>query len=159
MEICRINFDLNRKNIKNNLKKNNDNKAVSDIVGTILILLIAIAIFSVLYIFVLSQFFMSDSQSVPVVDIISTIEGNDIILEHRGGDTLSLNLTLSVTIDGLTQKSTVGNYLNIKSKEDGSWGIGERLVYPAAGDISNSMVNVTIIDEENQYVIMMGNLQ
>ena len=63
-----------------NLK--NSNNAVSELLGTILLLGIAVAIFSVLYLIVLSQSF---DTSEPNPTIVATIEDNYIIFEHRGG--------------------------------------------------------------------------
>ena len=159
MENCNLYFDADKKTMRRNIKIKRGNKAVSDVVGTILLLIIAVSIFSVLYFVVLSPVFMPDSHSAPVsVDIIGTIEGNNIILEHRGGDAISLDSTLLVNIGGLKQKSTVKDYLNNESKEDGNWNMGERLVYPA-GDITGLQVEVTVIDEGCNYVIISGSLQ
>ena len=159
MENCNLYFDAVKKTMKQNIKIKRGNKAVSDIVGTILLLIIAVSIFSVLFFVVLSPILMPDSHNHSVsVDIIGTIEGNNIILEHRGGDAISLDSTLLVNIGGLKQKSTVKDYLNNESKEDGDWNMGEKLVYPA-GDITGLEVEVTVIDEGSNSVVMAGKLQ
>jgi FlaG/FlaF family flagellin (archaellin) len=141
------------------MKFKRDNMAVSEIIGTILLLTIAVFIFSALYISILLPVFFPDSNSAPVsVDIIGTLEGNTIILEHRGGDKLALDSMFLVTVGGIEQEFKVGDYLNIESKEDGYWTVGERIVFPA-GDTAGIQVEITIIDGDSNYVALFGILQ
>ena len=131
------------------------NIAVSEIVGTLLLLGISVSLFSVIY---LSVLIVSPSPTRPSVNLICTVEKNNIILEHRGGKTLDLDTEIIVTTNGTNETLTVNDYMNNESKENGVWNIGERVVYPA-GDITDLKVLVTVVDVYSNSVIMMAVLQ
>ena len=131
------------------------NKAVSETVGTLLLLGIAVTLFSVIYLSVLTVF---HSTTRPSVNLICTVEENNVILEHRGGKTLDLDTELSVTIAGINEKFKVGDYLNNESKDNGVWNMGERVIYPA-GDVMDLEVWVSVVDVQSNSVIMMGIIQ
>ena len=119
-----------------NLKK--DNIAVSEVLGTILLLMIATTLFSVV---LYSVNFQTPQAATPVVNIIGTLEGNNIILEHRGGETLPLNTKIVLEIDGqiIELSANDSNYLNDKSKNNNVWNLGERLVLSGI-DITNNCI-------------------
>jgi hypothetical protein len=131
------------------------NIAVSETVGTLLLLGISVSLFSVIY---LSVLMVSPSPTRPSVNLICTVEKNNITLEHRGGKTLDLDTEIIVTTNGTNETLTVNDYMNNESKENGVWNIGERVVYPA-GDITDLKVSVTVVDVYSNSVIMMAVLQ
>jgi len=131
------------------------NIAVSETVGTLLLLGISVSLFSVIY---LSVLIVSPSPIRPSVNLICTVEKNNITLEHRGGKTLDLDTEIIVTTNGTDETLTVNDYMNNESKENGVWNIGERVVYPA-GDITDLKVSVTVVDVYSNSVIMMAVLQ
>ncbi len=131
------------------------NLAVSETVGTLLLLSISISLFSVIYFSVLT---ISPSPITPAVNLICKFEKNNITLEHRGGKTLDLDTEIIVTTNGTNETLTVNDYMNNESKENGVWNIGERVVYPA-GDITDLKVSVTVVDVYSNSVIMMAVLQ
>jgi FlaG/FlaF family flagellin (archaellin) len=119
-----------------------DNRAVSEIVGTLLLLGISISLFSVIYLSVLTIYPSSAKQS---VNLICSAEENNIIIEHRGGKTLDLYTKFIVTIDGMNKEFTVGDYLNNEYGIDGIWNIGERVVLPV-GNITDKKVTISGVD-------------
>ena len=131
------------------------NIAVSETVGTLLLLGISVSLFSVIY---LSVLMVSPFPTRPSVNLICTVEKNNITLEHRGGKTLDLDTEIIVTTNGTNETLTVNDYMNNESKENGVWNIGERVVYPA-GDITDLKVSVTVVDVYSNSVIMMAVLQ
>ena len=131
------------------------NKAVSEIVGTLLLLGISISLFSVIY---LSVSTIYPSAARPSVNLICSVEKNKIIIEHRGGKTLDLDTKFTVTIAGTNEKFTVSDYLNNKSRDNGVWNIGEQVVLPV-GDIADKNVSVSVIDVHSNSIIMMVVLQ
>jgi FlaG/FlaF family flagellin (archaellin) len=133
-------------------KKSDD--AVSEVIGAILMVGIGVALFSLLYFIVMSYPFTPPS---PSVDIVGTIEGNSIILEHRGGDSLDLDTTVSFAVGGTRNSTTVDDYL-IDSNENGRWDIGERLVIPC-GDMTNLQVEATVVDMDSNSIVIMAVLQ
>ena len=66
------------------------NLGVTEVVGTLILLMISISIFSVLNFYVLTFDSPNNSAS---TNIIGYVDGNDLILEHRGGVQLELNET------------------------------------------------------------------
>jgi len=132
-------------------------KAVSEIIGTVLLLMISVMFFTVLYFQVLS----APTPTPPIiVNIAGTIEENCILLEHRGGEILSLDTEISITIDGSTVDMTVGEYLDNESKDDGVWSLGERMVYPIKIDIldlnKNPQAEIVVIDRDSNSLVMIG---
>lgn len=152
------------------MKIKREDEAVSEIVGTILLLLIAMAVLSSVYMYVLSYPLPNPA---PHVEIVGTLEGRnriltglgtyeeecDIVLTHRGGESLSLlDLKVLIAIDNTVENITIGDYLDSKSKEDGRWGIGEQLVLPAR-DITNLQIEITVVDTVSDSVIFTGIFQ
>jgi len=132
------------------------NKAVSEILGTILLLMIAVSCFTVLYYFVLSAPAPTPG---PIVEISGTIDENHIILMHRGGETLSLDTEIFMTIGGNTESMTVGDFLDNESKEDGVWGLGEKVVYPVVFDfdyLNYPQADIMVVDVESNSAVLIG---
>jgi len=126
--------------------------AVSEIFGTMVLLAIVAAVFSGISTFVLAP--PSDIPQ-PFVTITGEMEGTNITLTHRGGDSLPLSSLLSVTVGDSTNSTIVGDCLDSASKDDGQWNIGEKLNYHS-GIITNQEVKVTVTDVESNSVIFIG---
>jgi len=151
------------------MKIEREDRAISQIVGAILLLLIALAILSTVYMYVLSYPLPNPA---PNVEIVGTMEGRNriltglgtyeeecnVVLIHRGGESLPLDLKISIAIGDTMEIKTVGDCLDSKSKEDGVWGVGEQLVYTAK-DITNYRINVMVVDTVSDSVIFTGFLQ
>lgn len=105
------------------------NSAVSEIVATMLLLIIAISATSVIYVNVLSE---EGPERTTHYNIVSTIEGLNVILEHQGGDPISLETDISFQIGSseTTFKPKDKKYLDPVDKADGYWDFGERIVFP-----------------------------
>lgn len=147
------------------MKKEKTNPGVSDVLGTILLLGMAVALFSVLSAVVLSYPF---HPSTPEVNIIGFIDGNNIILEHLGGENLGLDTRIIVTInntDSYQFNVNDDSILDDNLKNDGYWNIGENVVINATDnpvfnrDIKTSKVDVTVVDVMSNSVVLMGTLQ
>lgn len=133
--------------------------AVSEILGTILLLVMAIAIFTSVYFFVIDQSTNSNDRIPPSSSIAGlTSGGQHIILEHRGGEDVSLESQIVLLIGGKGYTFTVGDLMDLESKNDGAWNIGEKLVFSSV-DITDLQVEVTITDTESNSIIMSGVLQ
>jgi len=129
-------------------------KAVSEILGTQLLLGIAISLFSLLSVIVLSYPF---DPSTPSVDLVGMVDQGDIIIEHRGGERLSLDTNVVILIDGFRNEMTIKDHLANEFKTDGYWDIGEKFVYP--GISPDSKVRVIITDIVSNSVIMNNIVQ
>lgn len=138
-------------NLRKMEKMKRSNKAVSEIVGTLLLLGMSISFFTVIYISVLTLY---PTASSPSVNFICSIEDENVTLEHRGGKSLDLDTKLILSIDGVNDKFKAGDYLNNEAKANGLWDIGERIVY-FVGDITNKNVSVSVVDVKSNSVIML----
>lgn len=140
------------------MKNKGSNEAVSDIVGTVLLLGMTIALFSVLCIGVLSH---PSSPSEPAVNLVGTINDGKLYLEHCGGEALDLDTKVIITIgDNSSESIIVGDqdYLNEDAKKDNLWNIGEGLVYENA-NMHGEQVKFTVVDTKSNSVIMLGSLK
>lgn len=143
-----------RKNIR---KLKDSNEMVSEILGTVLLIGIVVAIFSTMYVSVISY---PNPEPSSYARLVATIEGNNIIMEHRGGDALSLNTKFQITIGNKTTTLTIGekNYLDNEAKKDKKWNVGERLVFPFDYNLSHCEAQITAVDRNSKSLIMMGSL-
>lgn len=133
------------------------NEAVSEVIGTVLLLGIAIALFALLHIIVFSYPF---NPPPPSVSLIGTVDDEGmIVLEHLGGDSLGLSTKIIITVGDTSASNTIGdgNYLD-DSNGNGEWNIGEKLVInPEMG--ASGTVEVTVVDVESNSIVMMGKIR
>ena len=123
----------------------NSDSGVSEVIGTVLLLAMAVSIFSIIYVTVLSHP-LDTSELNPT--IVATVEGNNIIFEHRGGEELNLETKIKIEIGNDTVSKTVGELL-IDSNGDDLWNIGERLAYEFNYSLNSLEADVTSIDVGN----------
>jgi len=147
---------------KKNIRRFKDsNNMVAEIIGTVLLLGIAVAIFSTLYVVVFAYPFPTSS---PNVTLIGTIEGSNIIIEHHSGEALSLDTEIPIIIDGEkvligdNRTPTARDLLDDASKKDGVWNIGERIVYPFVYNINGTQVEIMTVDVESNSLVLIGTL-
>jgi len=133
--------------------------AVSEIIGVILLLAMATALFSTVYLFVMNDALDISKNSPPSVTVLGTIGGSDIILEHRSGETLSLDTEIMITISGIVYNMTVGDLMNNESKEDGKWSIGEKLTYDSSMVLTGRQVGILIIDTKSDSMMIQNIFQ
>lgn len=99
---------------------------VTEVVGTFLLLGIAVAIFSVVYVTVIPSEGPPDFTK---RDIVSTVEGTNIVLEHRGGHPMSLDTEISFTIGAYSKTIHPRGNLSLDTdNDDDLWNVGERVV-------------------------------
>jgi len=140
---------VNSKNIRAKL-------AVSEIIGTILMLGIATTFFSILYFNVVNT---PTPTPAPIVEISGMQEDNQIIVTHRGGEPLDLDTELIINLGGNSSRFKIGDFLDNKSKDDGVWSLGEKIVYPIEYNFDYSVypkVEINVIDKVSNSIIMTG---
>lgn len=141
-------------------KKRPSDHAVSEIVGTLLLIGIGISLVVALAIVTFSISYAFFSPTTPSVNIIGTVIGNSVILEHHGGDPISIDSIIHLNFAETPYTTTVGNALDSSAKADGYWNIGERIVIPySGGDLSGMQVSITIIDKNSNSIILRGIIQ
>ena len=139
------------------MKWKKPDQAVSEVIGAILMVGIGVALFSILYFIVMSYPF---TPPVPSVDIVGSIQRDSIVLEHRGGDSLDENATISFIVGGTRISKTVRDLL-IDSNGNHRWDISEQLIYHynLSGNMTGLQVEATVVDRDSNSIMMMGVLQ
>jgi len=131
------------------------NSAVSEVLGTVLILAISVVILASVYI---AAFSLPAPSRAPVVNAVGmTANDQDIIISHQGGDNLALDSILVLTVGGKDITYKIEDLMDPEDTKDGFWNIGEDLVF--SHDIRQLQVDVRIIDPDSDSVVMMGVLQ
>jgi hypothetical protein len=139
------------------MKNKRVNNAISEIVGTALLLGIAIGLFAVVQIMVLT---IPDTNTTPMVHLAGTIdtesESGNIIIEHHGGESLSKDTIIYIYINDMLNK----NFSRSDTLDDDFWDIGEKVVYTPTEVIEeDSKVSVAVVDAETNSLVMMVTLQ
>lgn len=135
--------------------------AVSEVLGTIFLLLISVTLISAVSITLLS---IDVKTEAPAVDLVASVEGNYLVVEHRGGEPLDLETKILIDYNGdsqLSLKIDEQTFLNNASKSNGKWDIGEKFRFPL-DNLSNfsrfDPVNVKIVDKNSNSLVMIGRI-
>jgi len=137
------------------MKNRRNNKAVTEVLGTLLMLVLGALIFSFVNVILLSP---SSAPTPQYVKIDSYIIDENITLIHQGGNALSLDVNVTFKIDDDTFSFSVSELLDSEYTDDGLWNIGDQAVYHA-GCLINKYVEVKVIDFEKNYLILDEVLQ
>ncbi|MBN2603544.1 MAG: type IV pilin N-terminal domain-containing protein [Candidatus Thermoplasmatota archaeon] len=132
------------------MKNKRKNAAVSEIIGTVLLLGITISLFAVLCVVVLAYPHPSPP---PSVNLVGMVDNDYLIIEHRGGESLTLDTTVIISNETSTIRYTLKD-VNISHYTNNSqWDVGEWIsIY--IGGISKA--DVAVIDKTTDSVIMTG---
>jgi len=140
--------------------------AVSEIVGTILLLVIAVAVFSVVYMNVLSDDGPSPHTYTTVVGKIENDKDLlDIVFEHQRGESLGLDTDLILNIAGKDFPPLNIEKDDLLDETSLGWNIGEKLVCEPKDesgnlvDLTDVQIKVRIYDKKTNSLIFWGTLQ
>ena len=133
-------------------------RAVSEVIGTILLLGMSVSLFSVVYISVLT---VPYSPPTPSVNIICQIDDGNIVLSHYGGKALNFDSKIVLIADGQPiEFLTAGDYLYNDFNDDGLWSVGEKVVFSYASLVSGGeQIEVNIFDIGGNSLITTGILE
>ena len=140
------------------MKNKRGKSAVSEIIGIVLLLAMAVSLFVMVQLIVFAYPFES---AAPSVNIVGSISNGNILLEHHGGDSLSLNTKIIFFINDTTDYEIIAgedDYLMI-SDDDNYWEIGEIISYAPSEDITGKKVSATVVDVKTNTIVMYGILQ
>ena len=113
-------------------RRKNTEKAVSEIVGTALLLGIAIALFAIVQ---LLAFSFPDNPTTPLIDLGGSLDKNgEIIIEHQGGKSISLDAEIITIIDDVRSTEIARNVITDSNGND-QWDIGEVVKDPTQRSI------------------------
>ena len=128
--------------------------AVTELVGTAILLGLAITLFSIVQVIALSYPY---NPSTPSARLVGTVDQNIILIEHHGGESLSLDTKIVIDIGNETVSKTVEELL-IDSNGNDKWNIGEKLAYQFNYSLNLLEADVISIDVESSEVILLGTL-
>ncbi|MEM2583061.1 MAG: right-handed parallel beta-helix repeat-containing protein [Candidatus Thermoplasmatota archaeon] len=145
------------------------NSGISEVVGTILLLAIAISAFSVVAIYVFS---INQPENTPNVTLVGYInEMEHVIIEHKGGKSLELqNLRIVIWKGEIKSEqysfgpdgNLIGKNATFKGNENNRWEVGEYVDINAPavfGNITYWQISGIIVDRESNSIIFSGVLQ
>ena len=131
-----------------------NNEAVSQIVGEIVLLAIVITSVSVIFSQVLST---PGPQDTTIVTIIGKIENNEPVFEIQRGEPLGLETIIIINIVGVCQIEYSLQEDFIQKYIGDEWNIGEPIPLPTVPD--NQRVEGTIVDTKTNSIVFWGVLQ
>ena len=144
------------------MKKKMSSQAVSAIIGTILLLIIAVGAMSVVYLNVLSD---DGPQNQKFVTVVGTVEGTDMVIEHHGGENLPIdNIKLNIMFMNETLEVNLETDLSAEARADGYWGLGERILIPfplenlTYEEYDDIKAEILAVDEQENSIAFIGNL-
>jgi hypothetical protein len=136
------------------------NKAASEVVGTLLLVSIGVSLFALLAIVTLSLPTVFFPNPAPAVNIVGMVEGSSVVFEHHGGKGIPLDTEITVMFAETPVIMSIGDVLDLASKADGTWDIGERIVITNNNpNLPIMQISVLIIDKASNSVILKGILQ
>jgi hypothetical protein len=94
-------------------------KAVSEILGTLILITISVSLFSAITLIILNPWINFSDNSLPNVSLVAGIQDDKVILEHRGGIPLNTQTKITITIAGVEDTFNVNefNYWNDENGE------------------------------------------
>ena len=140
------------------MKNKRSNHAVSEIVSVALLLLMTISLFAIVQVVVLSYPF---EPSPPSLNLVGSLDQGNILIEHHGGESISLDAKIIFTIgDGKKVTVIAKDYLvSSTSDDDGYWEIGEIISYDPKLDLIGVRVEATVVAKEANSIVMTGIIQ
>jgi hypothetical protein len=127
--------------------------AVSEIVGTLILVTIAVSVFSAVSLIILNPWSNFSDVSTPEVTLVGFIDTNSIVIEHRGGIPLSQKTKIVLTISDVVTIFHIDEFSYwVDQNNDGLWTIGERVVYPA-GALQGKQVTCLVVDVDKNFAI------
>jgi len=127
--------------------------AVSEIVGTLILIVIAVSTFSAVSIIILNPWTNFSNVDVPEVLLVGSIHNTDVVIEHQGGIPLDTKTKLTITIEGAADTFRVNDFSYwFDQNSDGLWTVGERVVYPA-GNLQGKQVSCVVVDVDKNFII------
>jgi len=149
------------------MKNKYHDNAVSEIIGTMILLIIAVVVVSFVFYTVITNLESTDEIDVNIFGKIDTgLEA--VVLEHQGGDFLGSKTNIIFDIAGSTHEFLLEEIVNNDVKllspdgtdnglDDNKWSIGERLIYPII--LGGQYIGVKVGDQPTNKLVFIGTLQ
>ncbi len=140
------------------MKNKRVNHAVSEVVSIALLLGMAITLFSGVQLIVFSYPF---EPSPPSINLVGSIDQENILIEHHGGERISLEAQIRFIIGSTNHISIIAkDYLDSNSSDDDDyWEIGEIVSYNPNIELTGIRVETAVIAKETNSIVMTGVIQ
>jgi hypothetical protein len=143
---------------KNDLFQNQ--KAVSEIIGTMLLLGTAVVLFSVVYFSILSA--PAPTQP-PAFNVMAKLQGQTdnatIVVSHMGGDPVDINSRFFIEVAGERKPEQIlKNYIVENNEDEDLWNFGEQIRYHV-GNVSGMQVDMGVTDIHSESLVLISTLQ
>lgn len=137
---------------------NHSNNAVTELVGTILLLGAAITIFSILY---LSMLTFDFSENSPKADLLASLDpDNNVVIEHWGEESIDVNSSLLIDIAGERfSVQSIKDYIPYHMTESSKWNFGEKIIFPLSINVTELHIEAHIADIDSNALVVMSTLQ
>jgi hypothetical protein len=134
------------------MKLKQNDTAVTEIIATTLLLGMTVSIFSIVCMVVLSY---PISSAPPSVNLVAMIDEDWLFIEHRGGESLPLDTTVTFIIEEKSTTITVKDYSfsSVDAKLNGQWDVGECFIYHDS-ELKDNIVDVIVTDQQTNSVVM-----
>jgi len=136
------------------MKLKRNDSAISEILSTVLLLGIAIGLFSVVYSITIPT---QTVQSNPSVTIFGYIQNENIILEHYGGESISTDSYILLEICGNNTRVNISTPFLNDINNNTEWDIGEKILYDT--EIQGLQVEATVVNQPSNSILFTGILQ
>ena len=135
--------------------------AVTEIIGVVLLLAIAVSLFVVVQLIVFAYPFEPSSPSLSLIGSIN--ESGIIAIVHHGGESISLDAEIRIIINSSEPVLFIARDIISKINDNDFWDIGEIVIISNfkadLTDTTIERVEVTVVDKETNSVVMSGILQ
>lgn len=138
------------------MKLQADNNAVTEIIAVIFLLAISIVVFASF-----STMIINDTQQIqPSKEtiIVATLENQQIVLQHHGGQSLEPHDTLIISLGETTTTITIQNYLEDLNLNQ-QWDLGEEVIYPLPSYTDDTPIKATYVNAITNTILFSGTLQ
>ena len=139
------------------MNKKRAKKAVSEILGTFILLSMAVALFSLINFMAIMYPF---EDPIPSVNMVAKLDGGEIKIKHNYGAPLDKDTKIIVIIEDLRYDRLASDYLDAG---DNNWNIGESIVidpFELTGfDLNDEYVSIMVVDQKSNSVVMIAELQ
>jgi hypothetical protein len=140
-----------------------DQAAVSEVVGTLFLLVMTVAFFSIILLWVYN-FDTPDSEArvvlFPTMDRINETTAN-VSIVHRGGEPLSENAaSIMLTVQNSNGSTLHGPYTYSDGwQEPGEWGIGDTWSHVFTDVPADARIVIQVVDRTQESIILRSELQ
>lgn len=136
------------------MKRKRKDEGISEILGTVLLLGISIALFSVLYLMLQNVLV---AEHTPVADLVSYIDGDTVFIKHHGGNSLPGSIVITVSVGGTDHIIDFDD--SFDRNNNGYWDIGEQVYFSSPQMEEPVAVVVSVVDVASNKLLYLGRLK